>query len=546
MNARDRVGFTLLELSIVLVIIALVTGMAMQSGISVVETARLTSSQNKMKAIEDALMRYRTAIDRLPCPADLTITSGNVNYGVEAANPGTCTGGTPAADFSAAAANGETAAEGALPAVSLGLSPEFMYDGWGNQFRYAVDVGMTASNAFANWGLSYTCGPITVNDAFGNPRTTNSIYAVVSHGANGHGAYTRNGVTVNAGSVNTNELTNCHCNSSAVGTTYAPTYVQTQQTLDPSNSLDNFDDLVSYKERWQMRTDWDSLTSAGAAKNTSAPDLIISENYSYAPVPYFLTKSGSGTGATYNYSGYQLTSPYGDGSTVGGNSGESLTPDNNTYFYMGYSSCWQFTASGNNFTFVNSWGDPTMCPFQFSADGRYAVSVGIYGGGFRFFSKPCSGGAYSVAQTVGTGGAPAISPDGNWVAAFVGGPGLDMYQRSGNSLTLSGANTIAVTANNYAGGAFSPDSTHFADAGYGYGSGAVEIFKNVSGTWTALSGIPQPSYAPYMPGVAYSPDGKYLAMTAIQNYFTPPTAGQIIIGSEQEFDCLDACASLRA
>src|ERR1035438_9307553 len=101
---RSIRGFTLLELAIVLVIIAIVTGMSIQTGISVVATARQTATVNKMKAIDGALMAYRTANDRLPCPADLTIKQGSANFGVEGATPGTCTGGTPAANHSAVGA----------------------------------------------------------------------------------------------------------------------------------------------------------------------------------------------------------------------------------------------------------------------------------------------------------------------------------------------------------------------------------------------------------------------------------------------------------
>lgn len=266
-------GFTLLELAIVLVIIALVTGMAITSGISVVETARLTATQKKMKAIDDALMQYRASNDRLPCPANLTITPGSANYGLEAGagagsaigtGTGVCTGTgmLPAANFTGAGATNtfQTAAEGAIPAITLGLPPDFMYDGWGNRFRYAVDISYTAGGMFASSQVGCTPNAaITVNDSNGNARSSGSVYALISSGANGHGAYTSEGVTVNAGSVNANELTNCHCTSGAAPATYAPTYVQMQQTLDPANNLDSFDDLVSYKERWQMRTDWDKV-----------------------------------------------------------------------------------------------------------------------------------------------------------------------------------------------------------------------------------------------------------------------------------------------
>ena len=265
---RNR-GFTLLELSIVLTIIALITGMAIDAGVSAIATARITATQQKMKPIDAALLAFRNANDRLPCPGDLTIAPGATNYGIEGATPGICTGGTPAANHSAAGATNTwaTGAEGSLPAITLGLSPDFMIDGWGNEFRYTVDTSMTALGAFPKVNIGCTNGAITVNDANGSARSTGSIYALISHGANGHGAYPRNGgsTLVNAGSINTAEQTNCHCNSSASATAYAPTYVQEQSpTLDPTNSLDNYDDLITYKERWQMQTAWDATGSCAS------------------------------------------------------------------------------------------------------------------------------------------------------------------------------------------------------------------------------------------------------------------------------------------
>jgi prepilin-type N-terminal cleavage/methylation domain-containing protein len=261
MPPETQRGFSLLELSIVLIIAAVILGMGFTTGVSVLTTARLSGTQRKMNFIEQALMQYRTATDRLPCPGDLTLAPGSPNYGFEAANPGTCVGGTPAPNFTGTGVTNtfETAVEGALPAVTLGLPPSLMLDGWGNKFRYAVDVNYTALAGFiAAGGARCLNGAITVYDANGNPRSSNAIYALISHGANGHGAYTQNGAVVNAGSVNTFEQTNCHCNSSATATTYTPTYVQMLPSLSPTNPLDSFDDLVAYKERWQMQTQWDS------------------------------------------------------------------------------------------------------------------------------------------------------------------------------------------------------------------------------------------------------------------------------------------------
>jgi hypothetical protein len=95
--------------------------------------------------------------------------------------------------------------------------------------------------------------------ATGNPvalaaRTAGAAYALISHGANGHGAYTSGGVMMNAGSTDTAELANCNCSSSGVANaTYVPTYVQKAPTLDYTSTTDNFDDIVTYRSAWQLQ-----------------------------------------------------------------------------------------------------------------------------------------------------------------------------------------------------------------------------------------------------------------------------------------------------
>ena len=97
---RTFSGFTLLELSIVLIIIATIAAASFKMSQSVMDSAKQTSTTNRMNAIETALMAYRIANDRLPCPADATRLSTDQYSGVEAANNTltndfTCVGGTP-------------------------------------------------------------------------------------------------------------------------------------------------------------------------------------------------------------------------------------------------------------------------------------------------------------------------------------------------------------------------------------------------------------------------------------------------------------------
>src|SRR5262245_50399834 len=99
LRARMREGFSLLELSVVLTVVGLISAGGMMFGMQQVETAKRVQTENKLKVIEDALMAFRTINGRLPCPADVSLAKTHANFGLEAANPGSCTGGAPTANF---------------------------------------------------------------------------------------------------------------------------------------------------------------------------------------------------------------------------------------------------------------------------------------------------------------------------------------------------------------------------------------------------------------------------------------------------------------
>jgi cholinesterase len=104
---------------VLLMVGGLVLGAVSRTRAPVVATARQATTQKKMKMIEDALLAFRTANDRIPCPADLTTALRGANLGIEGATPGTCTGGSPSANFTSG-----TAAEGAVPAVTFPAMPD--------------------------------------------------------------------------------------------------------------------------------------------------------------------------------------------------------------------------------------------------------------------------------------------------------------------------------------------------------------------------------------------------------------------------------------
>ena len=292
-------GFTLLELAIVLTIIGVIIGTGLMTLTAAVQATEYNATVAKMAAIDKALLTFSTKWNRIPCPGDLTLTPTSLasgtspassiassyyanttvmagaDYGAEAGSDassaigvgtGVCVGTnmTPQANFSATSG----VAEGAVPTKALDLSDDYLYDGWGRRFRYAVDPSATVAGSIPSMTLS--CSPITIYDSLGNVRSAAAIYAIISHGANGHGAYTSSGTTHSASSTNQNKQINCHCNNSGTSIGYplpnyepsgtatnltSATYVQAVPSVATAGTATTtFDDIVSYKESGQMQT----------------------------------------------------------------------------------------------------------------------------------------------------------------------------------------------------------------------------------------------------------------------------------------------------
>lgn len=245
-------GFSLVELSVVMIIISFVTAMGVMVGIGQIEGAKVTQTQRKIAAIEQALLAYRRVNDRLPCPADISLTDSNTSFGSESVNVG---GGVCVA--TALAGGGNNAVGGAIPVVTLGLPMEFAYDGWGERFYYAVDkriaeTGGTFSDPLYSLTAVPGIGDITVRDASGVSRTDKAVYALVSYGSNKHGGVIGTAARISTGSTNVDELQNCNCTNTAAAGVIDNIFVQKEATVNPASSSDKFDDIVSYKVRAQL------------------------------------------------------------------------------------------------------------------------------------------------------------------------------------------------------------------------------------------------------------------------------------------------------
>lgn len=278
-------GYTLLEISVVLVILAVVTGVALKVGTQRADVNTVEEMDDSMNAIEAALISYRKANDRLPCPSDITAAVTAAGFGRELAPTGTCTG----ANFGP---SGTTVA-GGVPTKALGLADKYAFDVWGRRILYAVDTRITAAGAFVTYPITDTTiiGSINVKDASGGDRTLRGLVALVSFGKNGHGAYLRAGGATrqNASSTNTDELKNCHCDAAAAATAFDNIFVQKAATQS-TTATDIFDDVVRYKLRFHFKDDNDL---SGEPDATPSSDIEVAVgSWSFPNTMFTYTRSG--------------------------------------------------------------------------------------------------------------------------------------------------------------------------------------------------------------------------------------------------------------
>lgn len=146
-SLRPQRGFSLVELAIVLIIVALLSGGMLVTLSTSRDIARATDAQKQLATISDALLGFAAANGRLPCPASAA-SDGAESFCTN--NVGAATCGvellTPAPDHGRC----NNPFDGFLPAKTLGITPTdaqgYALDPWNNRIRYAVSSADDGTN----------------------------------------------------------------------------------------------------------------------------------------------------------------------------------------------------------------------------------------------------------------------------------------------------------------------------------------------------------------------------------------------------------------
>ncbi len=158
-----QVGFSLVEMAIVLVIVALLMAGLLPTLSSQIEQQRRNDTRRQLAEIQQALLGFAIINGRLPCPIDPTITNpATAGYGQEAAN-----------------CQGNAAAEGYLPWQTLGVSEIDAWgtkrsnagDPWSGYWRYRVDRNFANSANPITMTTPFSADQLTVRDGAGNNLT---------------------------------------------------------------------------------------------------------------------------------------------------------------------------------------------------------------------------------------------------------------------------------------------------------------------------------------------------------------------------------------
>ena len=180
----EQAGFTLVELTIVLVIVALLSSGLMLGLAGQREQAMNKEARLQLDTIREALIGYAMANGRLPCPAPANLPTTDPKAGQALVPP--CT---------------NDLRFGVIPWVTLGV-PET--DPWGNRFTYFVSskfTGALSGGAQASFSLSTGSASATPPDNAGTANIKDNgldiasdIPAVIiSHGNHSAGAYQPSG-----------------------------------------------------------------------------------------------------------------------------------------------------------------------------------------------------------------------------------------------------------------------------------------------------------------------------------------------------------------
>ena len=243
-------AFTLLELSLVVLIISILVVGSMSASITTINKAKYKTTKERLDGIYKALGNYFVMNGSFPCPGVITLPDTDTSYGVTGGSAGVCA--------SAGAGSGDIV-YGMVPIQALGLPVEMAKDGFGTKFTYVINKNFTdpSNGVFVGNSLG-DLDIVEVTSAGSQPITSEAMFILISHGQNKFGGYNANATTQNSPTSGDNsEKDNYQISTN-------------DDFVAKSINSEDFDDVLFFKTRNQMIMDFDALEKISCAQLTES------------------------------------------------------------------------------------------------------------------------------------------------------------------------------------------------------------------------------------------------------------------------------------
>lgn len=190
---RAGEGFTLVEVAIVLVILALALSSLMYTLSAQLEQGSIEETRRRLEQARSLVLAFAIVHGRLPCPARSS------SFGDEVRNAsGQCTDGAAEDHYGGTLPGGATG--GLLPARAIGFQPAdsdgFAVDAWGNRLRYAVEKFVTGCSGASTLPHFTSATNLKANGITCQPRDLLLCKSAV--GVNGTAGATNCGASANS------------------------------------------------------------------------------------------------------------------------------------------------------------------------------------------------------------------------------------------------------------------------------------------------------------------------------------------------------------
>lgn len=161
MHIKNKFGFTLVEMAMVLVIVGLIISAFLTPLTVQLEQSRNAEARRDLAEIKEALLGFAVINGRLPCPD---------------------TNGDGADDLCAGNTNATQRTEGSVPWVTLGTK---QLDPWGRRYRYQINNAFNAAFILTTAGATTGIIRVCTTNACTNTEANDIPLAIYSTGQNG-------------------------------------------------------------------------------------------------------------------------------------------------------------------------------------------------------------------------------------------------------------------------------------------------------------------------------------------------------------------------